>query len=1035
MYSIKRFRLLFIFITSFISVFYFSAHYALAGTNVTDDITSNTIWTVAESPYIVSTNLYIAPSTTLTIEPGVVVKFESYSGLNVAGDIIANGNINNKITFTSILDDSIAGDTNEDADSTTPSKNDWSGIYFNDSHSSSFVYVNLRYATDILTTNNSDVNLQNIDMYESNTGINFYNNSHIVVNTVTAQNITSDVLSAYNHSTMAVDNITIQDIAQYAIEIFEDSSLTINNSSVKNVLQHGAFYVYGNSFLIADHLNVEDIFGSWDDAIDVVNHSNLLVDHSTFKNCPEDSCIAFYDSNDYLNNPSSVSAYNTLFDTGAGSAFITFGNSLVTANIQNCTIKNFDYLGIRNYSPAVLNAINNYWGDATGPYHPDLNPSGLGNGVSNNVDFIPFKITDPLISHNPVILIPGIMGSYLNKNFGDMGELWPNINALITSISDDFLNDLALRPDGTEDPAKPIQVGDIIRSINVTLPGINSVSHSFDGLINELTNGGYVENTDLFVFPYDWRKDDAEAAILLDSKIAAVLSQTGASKVDIVAHSMGGLVTKKYIADHGAGLIDKLVFIGTPHLGAPKAYKVLTYGDDMGIKRFNVPFLSANRVKYISQNMPGVFDLLPSEKYINDNGSYVINAKNNPVHNLNYSETKDFMNTQGRNMTMFTPAESLHNDTDNLNLLNTDVYNFAGCGKTKTIGKIRVGKKRDWTHLGLTWKDDVIISYTNGDETVPLSSATSVDALNEYFVKNISHMDLPSADGLRQDVLAILTGADLPSSPVILSDVSDCKTSGHTVSVHSPATLDIYDSLGNHTGLNTDSDIEYGVLGVSYDIFDDVKYAFLPDGQNYRIVNRATDTGGYSLNIDNVANNDDITNSFSWNLVPLQTLNTNTEINIGPDYPENNYVLKADEDGNGSFEKTFPVNFDGTSLAEKAEEKPHHSSGGSVLSILNKKDDDKKENLEEKNISELNSESQRSVLKNLAVKGPTLTNSVFKRSFLKGVQGATLIHLNPESASQTASAINSGFKIKDILIVFSICILAFIVGKRHINKL
>ncbi|GAG83806.1 unnamed protein product, partial [marine sediment metagenome] len=35
------------------------------------------------------------------------------------------------------------------------------------------------------------------------------------------------------------------------------------------------------------------------------------------------------------------------------------------------------------------NAENNYWGDATGPYHISLNPTGKGNSASG-VDFIPF---------------------------------------------------------------------------------------------------------------------------------------------------------------------------------------------------------------------------------------------------------------------------------------------------------------------------------------------------------------------------------------------------------------------------------------------------------------------------------------------------------------------------------------------------------------------------------------------------------------------------------------------------------------------
>lgn len=48
---------------------------------------------------------------------------------------------------------------------------------------------------------------------------------------------------------------------------------------------------------------------------------------------------------------------------------------------------------------AVQNAENNWWGDPTGPQHPTLNPGGLGNDVSDNVDF------DPWLTGN-VVCVP-----------------------------------------------------------------------------------------------------------------------------------------------------------------------------------------------------------------------------------------------------------------------------------------------------------------------------------------------------------------------------------------------------------------------------------------------------------------------------------------------------------------------------------------------------------------------------------------------------------------------------------------------------
>ncbi len=68
----------------------------------------------------------------------------------------------------------------------------------------------------------------------------------------------------------------------------------------------------------------------------------------------------------------------------------------------NDIIDNIGY-GVRNTSSSVtVNTDNNWWGDATGPYHPDSNPGGLGDSVSDSVDSIPW-LTAPGIKEQPII--------------------------------------------------------------------------------------------------------------------------------------------------------------------------------------------------------------------------------------------------------------------------------------------------------------------------------------------------------------------------------------------------------------------------------------------------------------------------------------------------------------------------------------------------------------------------------------------------------------------------------------------------------
>ncbi|MCK5172502.1 MAG: right-handed parallel beta-helix repeat-containing protein, partial [Planctomycetes bacterium] len=63
----------------------------------------------------------------------------------------------------------------------------------------------------------------------------------------------------------------------------------------------------------------------------------------------------------------------------------------------------FDAVGIGVQNDDIstnVNAVNNFWGDATGPYHASNNPAGLGDDVSDYVDFVPWY-TDAAMTATP----------------------------------------------------------------------------------------------------------------------------------------------------------------------------------------------------------------------------------------------------------------------------------------------------------------------------------------------------------------------------------------------------------------------------------------------------------------------------------------------------------------------------------------------------------------------------------------------------------------------------------------------------------
>lgn len=84
-----------------------------AQTNVSGFISSNTTWNLAGSPYIVVGNALVSQGYTLTINPGVVIKFDSAKTLQIDGELIAIGVTDGRITFSSNKPSPAAGDWGE----------------------------------------------------------------------------------------------------------------------------------------------------------------------------------------------------------------------------------------------------------------------------------------------------------------------------------------------------------------------------------------------------------------------------------------------------------------------------------------------------------------------------------------------------------------------------------------------------------------------------------------------------------------------------------------------------------------------------------------------------------------------------------------------------------------------------------------------------------------------------------------------------------------------------------------------------------
>jgi len=269
------------------------------------------------------------------------------------------------------------------------------------------------------------------------------------------------------------------------------------------------------------------------------------------------------------------------------------------------------------------------------------------NDVGENTVKVSFPCTTENVVENiefgeiraeqiPLFFLPGIGGTEL-KNLDDTdgfnGLEWIDV---LQYILDDDIEDLALNKKGTG-PAKGkwnIFPGEMIRTVageDVYEPYLNFLKSK--GYYSKITRGEYNEvisdslaitdnppsNERLIEFPYDFRLDNTIHAEKLEVMIDEIITKDdGWPQVILTAHSMGGLIAKKY-SSFGDDDVAFLFSMGTPYYGAVIPYKSLQVGDNFGIcnTRFiDICFLEEETMKELSENWPSVYQILITQDYI-----------------------------------------------------------------------------------------------------------------------------------------------------------------------------------------------------------------------------------------------------------------------------------------------------------------------------------------------------------------------------------------------------------------------------------
>ncbi len=514
--------------------------------------------------------------------------------------------------------------------------------------------------------------------------------------------------------------------------------------------------------------------------------------------------------------------------------------------------------------------------------------------------FYPYLVSN-LKMPEPVLIVPGIMGTRLNRVLDGI-EVWPNVNEMDNFLNgaDAYLNVLKLDNLGAEFITNKMDSSTII---DKEFPfGIKNIF--YENLINSLAQVGYTSGTTLFTVPYDWRLDIRDEIDKLDAKIQEAVLNSPTGKINIIAHSMGGLLVKEYLRQATSTVfIDKLILAGVPQLGTPLVFKTLNYGDSLNFKLGPLDILNSQRVKEISQNMPGVYQLLPSRQYIDLGVRYAYDFRADvPTLNpsLDYDQTKQFLVGNGRNATLLDQADMFHQALDNFSFNSTSTYYLVGCGRAATIGNFRIYDKGKYD-----------IGLVNGDGTVPFVStlASSSNSKSYFALYNQTSID---HTGLIRDArpIALMKNIinDNPDdfSSGISTSSASCAIPMPTLSettimfsTHSPVELHVYDGSGQHVGPNANGDIELEIPGSDYYRIEDNSFAIIPGNTASRVTIDALSGGTFDLKARIYAGNT-ISSTFTYLNVPLQNSSTFAQVNILGPYSFSS--LSLDSNGDGAFD-------------------------------------------------------------------------------------------------------------------------------------
>lgn len=364
----------------------------------------------------------------------------------------------------------------------------------------------------------------------------------------------------------------------------------------------------------------------------------------------------------------------------------------------------------------------------------------------------------------------------------------------------------------------------------------------YKGLIKKLETAGYEQGQDLFIAHYDWRNPAAHnASKYLKPMIDQAKQATGASKVDVVAHSFGGIITRAYVqGDEYAHDIDQFITLGSPHEGSADSYVAW----EGGLFPEGWKFLIRDRVNRTEQALkkthnqpnlrrpesfraffPSLRDMLPLNDFVKKDD--VLVAVTDLV------EQNAFL-------------KGLHDALSNITAQGINLATIAGTN-VATLGQVHITDERSREDKALNrWRDGQPVTIpppldsTDGDTRVLLSNA-HIGSTN-ITLNGAVHHKLP--DEAQDQVFEILGLEEQPSF------FSDFPEKIFSIIILSPIEITIEGPNGQILSKNQN---DFGQDTAEYD--DDpndpndpieINLADPPAGE-YRITYTGTGEGDYTI--------------------------------------------------------------------------------------------------------------------------------------------------------------------------------------------